>query len=107
LGLLAALGYGLDLAACALTGAHDDLAFVSPKSGRAAARAAGAPFSDKLLALPSFLTDAGAELAEGDIADAFALAGFFLERRVFDPMGQGLPDARRRLIETLGHAGRL
>ena len=35
LALLAELGFGLDLSECAATGARDDLAFVSPKSGRA------------------------------------------------------------------------
>jgi DNA repair protein RecO (recombination protein O) len=36
--LLSALGSGLDLTRCALTGATEDLAFVSPKSGRAAGK---------------------------------------------------------------------
>jgi DNA repair protein RecO (recombination protein O) len=107
LGLLAEVGYGLDLTACAVTGDRGDLAFVSPRTGRAASRAAGAPYADKLLALPRFLTDPAAPIAEGDVADAFALAGYFLERRLFDQRGEGLPDARRRLIETLGHSGRL
>lgn len=107
LGLLAALGYGLDLDACAVTGAQDDLVYVSPRTGRAASRAAGAPYADRLLVLPAFLTNASAPIAEGDVADAFALVGYFLERRVFDGRGEGLPPARRRLIEVLGHAGRL
>ena len=107
LGLLAELGYGLDLAACALTGDTSDLAFVSPKSGRAASREAGAPYADKLLRLPPFLTNAAAPIESGDVADAFALAGYFLERRIFDRQGQGMPDSRRRLIEALGHRGRL
>ena len=33
--LLAELGFGLDLATCAATGAENDLVYVSPKSGRA------------------------------------------------------------------------
>lgn len=107
LGLLAELGYGLDLTVCAVTGAVDDLAWVSPRSGRAASREAGDPFADKLLRLPPFLADADKPVESGDIADAFALAGYFLERRIFDPQGQGMPDARRRLIECLGFAGRL
>jgi hypothetical protein len=41
------------------------------------------------------------------VADALALAGHFLERRVFDPASVGMPPARRRLIERLGMAGRL
>lgn len=107
LGLLSEIGYGLDLSRCAMTGVTDDLAWVSPKSGRAASASAGAPYSDKLLALPAFLVDPAAPIAPGDVADAFALTGFFLDRAVFDPQGQAMPDARRRLIELLGHAGRL
>jgi DNA repair protein RecO (recombination protein O) len=107
LGLLAELGYGLDLGACALTGVTDDLAFVSPRSGRAASRSAGEAYADKLLRLPPFIADPSAPLDEGDVADAFALTGWFLERRIFDRQGQGMPDSRRRLIEALGHRGRL
>lgn len=107
LGLLAELGYGLDLSACAVTGVREDLAYVSPRSGRAASREAGEPYADKLLRLPPFLADAGAPLESGDVADAFALAGWFLERRLFEVRGEGLPDSRRRLIEALGHRGRL
>ena len=33
--LLEELGFGLDLSACAVTGATEGLAFVSPKTGRA------------------------------------------------------------------------
>ena len=107
LGLLAALGYGLDLSRCAITGAETGLAWVSPRTGRAATLEAGAPHADVLLKLPAFLTDPDAPLEEGDLAHAFALAGYFLERRVFDQKGEGMPDARRRLIERLGFAGRL
>jgi DNA repair protein RecO (recombination protein O) len=107
LGLLGALGYGLDLSRCAVTGATENLAWVSPRTGRAATYDAGAPHADVLLRLPPFLVDAEAKLEEGDVADAFALSGFFLERRLFDQKGEGLPEARRRLIERLGFAGRL
>src|SRR6516165_1794452 len=55
LNFLAELGFGLDLAACAATGAKDDLVFVSPRSGRAVSRAAGEPYRDKLMRLPEFL----------------------------------------------------
>lgn len=107
LGLLAALGYGLDLSRCAVTGGTENLAWVSPRTGRAATHDAGAPHADLLLRLPAFLLDAEAELKSGDVADAFALSGHFLERRVFEQKGEGVPDARRRLIERLGFSGRL
>lgn len=107
LGLLAALGYGLDLSRCAVTGETENLGWISPRTGRAATVEAGAPHADVLLRLPSFLTSADAELKSGDVADAFALSGYFLERRVFDHKGEGMPEPRARLIERLGFAGRL
>ena len=61
--LLAELGFGLDLARCAATGATTDLVYVSPKTGRAVSAAAGEPYRDRLLALPPFLRAEGADVA--------------------------------------------
>src|SRR5471032_128746 len=55
--LLTELGFGLDLSQCAATGATGDLIYVSPKSGRAVSREAGAPYADRMLNLPAFLRD--------------------------------------------------
>jgi DNA repair protein RecO (recombination protein O) len=106
-GLLAETGYGLDLEACALTGVQENLAFVSPRSGRAASAQAGAPFADRLLRLPPFLATPGAAVEAGDVADGLALTGHFLATRVLAPQRQDLPGARDRLIVQLGRAGRL
>ncbi|MDI7774378.1 DNA repair protein RecO [Asticcacaulis sp. EMRT-3] len=100
-GLLEAVGFGLDLSACAVTGSHDDLVYVSPKSGRAVSRASGAPYQDKLLPLPPFLLSSQGGLGEDDIEKGLALTGFFLERHVFHPHDKPLPDIRQRLIDTL------
>src|SRR5579864_234804 len=43
-GLLQELGFGLDLSRCAATGVLDDLIYVSPRTGRAVSREAGAPY---------------------------------------------------------------
>jgi DNA repair protein RecO (recombination protein O) len=99
--LLQELGFGLDLSVCAATGVLEDLIYVSPRSGRAVSREAGAPYSDKLLALPGFLLDETAPLRETDIAAGFALTGFFLERDVLEPHGMKLPSARERLLDLL------
>lgn len=101
LALLAELGFGLDLSACAVTGQSEDLVYVSPKSGRAVSRAAGQPWHDKLLPLPAFMAEAGDQISTDDIAAAFALTGFFLERDVFTPRGLPVPDARRALLAHL------
>ena len=102
LGLLAELGFGLDLACCAVTGATTGLVYVSPTSGRAVSAAAGAPYRERLLRLPPFLRagEQGAPVL-GDVLDALALSGFFLERRVFVPHGRGLPPARSRFLDML------
>ncbi len=103
LGLLAELGFGLDLARCAVTGAPSYLVYVSPNSGRAVSAAAGAPYRERLLRLPPFMRAAAVSGAPvlGDVLDALGLTGFFLERRVFAPHGQGLPPARTRFLDML------
>ena len=60
LALLAELGFGLDLSRCAVTGASEDLVYVSPSSGRAVSRSGAGRYADRLLALPAFLLGPGA-----------------------------------------------
>ncbi len=99
--VLSELGFGLDLAQCAATGARAELIYVSPKSGRAVSRAAGEPWADKMLRLPAFLRDHGATPVGCDLADGFALTGFFLERHVLAPRGLTLTDERAHFIAAL------
>lgn len=106
-GLLDALGFGMDLSRCGATGSTDDLVYVSPKTGRAVSRAAGAPYHDRLLILPPFLLGAQAGLGPGDIGNGLALTAAFLERHVFGPLNRPLPPARLWLIDKLRDAARL
>jgi DNA repair protein RecO (recombination protein O) len=100
--LLAELGFGLDLTQCAATGEAGDLSYVSPKSGRAVSRRAGEPWHDRLLPLPAFLLDdAPARPSAGELAEGFAVTGFFLGRYVFEPRGINVPDARERFIASV------
>lgn len=103
LALLEELGFGLDLSACAATGASDDLAYVSPRTGRAVSRDAGAPYAERLLALPDFLKhgSAGRGTNEPDVASGFSLTGHFLQTRIMDAQDIKLPDARQRMIDRL------
>lgn len=101
LGLLAELGFGLDLAECAVTGRNDQLAYVSPRSGRAVSLAAGEPYKERLLPLPGFLAGGGNGAVTAEVADGLRLTGHFLERHVFAQAGRGVPAARRRLEERL------
>ena len=102
--LLAELGFGLDLSACALTGAEDDLAFVSPRSGMAVGRVAATPYVDRLLPLPAFMREGGA--AEWDaIRDGLRLTGHFLERDLLVDRRAAILDARRRLVDRFAALG--
>ena len=102
--LLSELGFGLDLEQCASTGKSADLIYVSPKSGRAVSRNAGEPWADKMLRLPAFLRDHDAEPGGHDLADGFALTGFFLPRHVMAPRGLALGDERAHFIAALVRA---
>ena len=100
--MLVELGFGLDLASCAATGAENDLGYVSPKSGRAVSREAGAPWREKLLRLPAFLREEkSAPPSPAELADAFAVTGFFLARDVLEPRALALPPARERFIAAV------
>ncbi|MBI3434069.1 MAG: DNA repair protein RecO [Proteobacteria bacterium] len=106
LNMLRELGFGLDLATCAVTGARADLAYVSPKSGRAVGLVAGEPWRARLLRLPAFLR-ADAEdgaVSTTDVIDGFALTGFFVSRHVLEPRSLVMPVARERFIAIVAGA---
>jgi DNA repair protein RecO (recombination protein O) len=98
--LLAHLGFGLDLGACALTGSREDLVGVSPRTGRAVCRAAaeGQPWAASLLALPQFLVQAGAVADGPALARAFQLTGHFIARQLV-PLAPRLAPLRQRMLD--------
>lgn len=100
LGFLAEAGYRLDLSSCAQSGATEDLIYVSPRSGRAVSRTAGAPYQDRLLPLPAFLRERRAG-SPAEVAAALRLTGYFLERHLLAPHGRPMPPGRSRLVERL------
>lgn len=94
--LLAELGYGLDLSACAVTGAATGLAYVSPRTGRAVSRDAAGIWQSRLLRLPGFLV--GSDTAgPADWSDGLRLTGHFLARDAFGHQHRPLPAARDAL----------
>ena len=101
LDLLEELGLGLDLTRCAVTGSREDLAFVSPRTGRAVSRAAAGDWAARLLPLPPALLGQG-PAPPRDLVQGLDLTGHFLNRGLqavlFD---RPLPEARGRLIEML------
>lgn len=110
LALLSELGFGLDLSECAATGAHEELIWVSPKSGRAVSRLAGQPYEKKLLALPNFLMDEISQQTneckpiEWHIEQGFKLSFHFLDRHCYAPRGIKPPQERDGLIKRIMRA---
>jgi DNA repair protein RecO (recombination protein O) len=98
--LLAELGYGLDLSACAVTGATSGLAWVSPRTGRAVSGAAAGEWAPRLLRLPGFLVGANSSDA-ADWRDGLRLTGHFLERDAFGHRHRPLPAARHMLYDRV------
>jgi DNA repair protein RecO (recombination protein O) len=86
-----------------VTGATDDLAWVSPKSGAAVSRAAGAGYADRLLPLPVFVREGG--VADWpDILAGLRLTGHFIERDLLTDRRAETLAARARLVDRLKRA---
>ncbi|MDE2578971.1 MAG: DNA repair protein RecO [Hyphomicrobiales bacterium] len=101
LAVLAELGFGLDLERCAVSGAREQLAFVSPRSGRAVALGEAGRWADRLLVLPAFVLDSPRE----DAPDAQALeaglrlTAYFLQKDLFGPRGADVSGSRDLFIK--------
>jgi len=101
-GLLGALGFGLDLSACAVTGDTENLAYVSPRSGRAVSQEGAGDYASRLLKLPAFLSGGlPADVEADDVLAGMALTGHFLEHYIFRQHGAQLPPARDRYVQYL------
>ncbi|MGD9614691.1 MAG: DNA repair protein RecO [Alphaproteobacteria bacterium] len=99
--LLAAVGFGLDLTRCAVRGTNQDLAYVSPRTGRAVSRETGAPYKDRLLPLPEFLWRPDSPTAPADIVAGLNLTRHFLLKHVLEPQGKRPPEARELLCDRM------
>jgi DNA repair protein RecO (recombination protein O) len=99
-GLLAGMGYGLDMSSCAATGTTQNLTHISPRSGRAVCAEAAEPYKDRLYTLPSFMKG-GTTASPDDVKAGLALTGYFLETRLQWGVNRTLPEARSRMIDRL------
>ncbi|AOX19685.1 DNA repair protein RecO [Kozakia baliensis] len=99
--LLAVLGYGLSLERCTVTGTTEELAFVSPKTGRAVSAEGAGPWRERLLPLPHFLLDSSDESRPDEWLHGLDLTGYFLSRHLFGARHSPVPEARHRLRERV------
>ncbi|QQA42312.1 DNA repair protein RecO [Pelagovum pacificum] len=101
LALLEELGFGLDLTSCAATGEVTDLAFVSPRTGRAVSRAGAGEWKSRLLPLPAALRGEG-PAPDDEILDGLRTTGHFLEHWLAPALGdRPVPAVRERLVGLL------
>jgi DNA repair protein RecO (recombination protein O) len=92
------MGFGLDLSECAVTGATDDLIYVSPKTGRAVSKAGAGIWAERLLPLPDVLRGEG-DAPDAEIVQALETTGYFLSAHLAPDLGtRPLPDARQRFV---------
>jgi DNA repair protein RecO (recombination protein O) len=61
---------------------------------------AAAPYMERLLELPAFLISNAAATAD-DVAAAFALTGYFLDRHIWSPRQLDPPSTRASLVSIL------
>ncbi len=100
--LLDYLGIGLDLNECAVTGSKENLAYISPKSGRAVCWESGAPYAMRLYSYPHFIVDKNEFPSPSEIADLLKMTEFFLNKNFFKVHGLKFPENRASLLENLG-----
>ncbi|WFE76253.1 DNA repair protein RecO [Roseinatronobacter sp. S2] len=98
--LLEDTGFGLDLDRCAVTGAQQGLAYVSPRTGRAVTIEGAGEYAARLLPLPAALLNGG-PLDATDLTKALAISGYFLSHRLAHAVNQRLPEARARFVSAL------
>lgn len=105
--LLEQTGFGLDLSRCAISGATEGLALVSPRTGRAVTRAAAGDYVNRLLPLPPLLADPAVEPADprAEMAQGLETTGHFLARVLAPALGERpLPEARARLADRFARS---
>ena len=100
LGLLSELGFSLKLDQCAVNADSTNLAFVSPKTGRAVSYDVGFPYKNKLFVLPNFLGgNYYKENLNKDLLNGLFLTKYFINLNFFKNIK--LPASRIRFENQL------
>jgi DNA repair protein RecO (recombination protein O) len=100
LALLEEMGFGLQLDQCAVSGATDNLIYVSPRTGRAVARDAAGDWVDRMLPLPGVLRGIGLG-PDVEVFEGLKTTGHFLQSYMAATLaGRPLPEARARFVDA-------
>lgn len=96
--LLNFLGIGLDISECAVTGTHQNLRYISPKTGRAVCAEIGMPYKDRLFAYPQYIADKNYSPHRKEVADVLTMTGSFLQKNFLSQHNLRLPENRDSLL---------
>ena len=91
------LGLGLSLDCCAVTGQTEELAYVSPKTGKAVCRQIGEPYHDRLFTYPHFIVDKNQSPSYEEIFNVLRMTEFFLKENFFKFHNLQIPERRSTL----------
>ncbi len=98
--LLEFLGIGLDVNECAVTGKHQDLSYISPKTGRAVCAQVGEPYKDRLYGYPHYIIDRNYQPQSQEIANVLTMTGAFLNKNFLRQHNLQLPENRGNLLKV-------
>ncbi len=99
--LLEYLGISLDLSECSATGTTENLAYVSPKTGKAVCAEAGEPYKDRLFKYPRYILECHYHPGPEELADLLSMTEFFLYKNFFAAHGLKFPESRANLAEII------
>ena len=98
--MLDALGFGLDLSKCVVTGDTENLPYLSPKSGCAVSRQAAGEWADRLLPMPRIVMEKDKNIS--DVFDGLQVLSYFWLHKVTPALGvKTMPKARERFIDIM------
>ncbi len=100
-GILKNAGYALDLSRCAVSGTSEDLAFVSPKSGKAVSKKCAEGYEHLLLTLPNFLHKKIEPLSQSEVLAALDLTEYFFKRYIWLKQDSGINGADRTILRSI------
>jgi DNA repair protein RecO (recombination protein O) len=96
--ILKAIGYGLNLTKCIVSGDTQNLYYVSPKTGNAVSYIVGEPYKDKLFVLPYVLLDTIVEDPNKEnIINAFKIITYFFNSFAKE-YNKTIPNIREELV---------
>ncbi|MBR6663967.1 MAG: DNA repair protein RecO [Alphaproteobacteria bacterium] len=92
--LLEFLGVGLDIAKCSVSGTTENLAYISPKTGKSVCAEVGEPYKNRLYLYPHFIFDKSLSPTREELRDCLKMTGFFLNKNFFVVNGLKFPECR-------------